>query len=750
MTAVQPGPTTEPADRSPAAAVDVDALVAQTRDGLRDTGRRLYGVTGDEQVPSLLRSLRRGQGVYPLIGLGLLNVAAQFQGYAVIVLGPEISRTLGISKELLAALLSLRILATVTATLPVAALVQRVPRRALLAVGTGLAGAAVTFGTTFVVVPLGLALLLVVDGAMDGSVRALHRPLLMDSYPPGGRVRVLSAYRASEAVGNIVTPLLVGVCTTVLALTWRGTFFALGALGVVLVLLTARLRDPGFGRYDEQVLRQQLREQEPIARGDLTADEVRLGFFEIVRRLMLVPTVRRILAGQAVLGMMLVPFNTYLIFFLDQRWGLGPGGRAVFFAGMPVAAIAALAAFSTRGESLFQRDPGKLLERASVTLGVGVLFLGLAVAAPWFWLMAALFSVAFAAVALSYPMLDTALLSVVPATQRPHAAALAGVSLAAVGGFGGLLLLSSVSQEFGTGGAIVSIAVPGLAAGIVLRTARATVGTDLDRLVDGVVEEEEVAALRRSRTHVPMLSCRGIDFAYGQLQVLFDVDFTVDEGEMVALLGTNGAGKSTLLRVVSGLGLPRTGSVRYRGQDITYVDAERRVRLGITQVPGGKAVFPPLTVVENMRVYGTAHGRSTQAVDAGLEASFAAFPRLAERRNALAGTLSGGEQQMLALSKALILQPRLLLIDELSLGLAPKVVGELLDMVRAINARGTAVVLVEQSVNVALSLVDHAYFMEKGQVRFDGPAKDLLGRGDLLRSVFLQGAVGGLGEGSRS
>jgi len=240
-----------------------------------------------------------------------------------------------------------------------------------------------------------------------------------------------------------------------------------------------------------------------------------------------------------------------------------------------------------------------------------------------------------------------------------------------------------------------------------------------------------------------MLACRHVDFAYDKLQVLFDVDFTVDEGEMVALLGTNGAGKSSLLRVVSGLGLPSRGSVRFRGADITYIDPERRVSLGITQVPGGRAVFGPLTVVENLRVYGYSLGRGNREVDRGIETSFAAFPRLAERRNQPASNLSGGEQQMLGLAKALILQPRLLLIDELSLGLAPKVVGELLETVRHINQAGTAIVLVEQSVNVALSVVNHAYFMEKGEIRFDGKAADLLARGDLLRSVFLEGATRG-------
>jgi ABC-type branched-subunit amino acid transport system ATPase component len=151
-----------------------------------------------------------------------------------------------------------------------------------------------------------------------------------------------------------------------------------------------------------------------------------------------------------------------------------------------------------------------------------------------------------------------------------------------------------------------------------------------------------------------------------------------------------------------------------------------------------------LTVIDNLRVYGHSLGRRRRAMDEGIDATLDAFPALADRRNQLASTLSGGEQQMLALGKAFILRPQLLLIDELSLGLAPKIVGELLEMVRRINQSGTAIVLVEQSVNIALSLVDHAYFMEKGEIRFDGPARDLLERRDLLRSVFLEGATKGM------
>ena len=150
-------------------------------------------------------------------------------------------------------------------------------------------------------------------------------------------------------------------------------------------------------------------------------------------------------------------------------------------------------------------------------------------------------------------------------------------------------------------------------------------------------------------------------------------------------------------------------------------------------------------VVENLRSYGYTMASDRRSVERAIETTFEAFPRLHERRNSLASTLSGGEQQMLGLSKALILTPQLLLIDELSLGLAPVIVSQLLDMVRAINAEGTAVVLVEQSVNIALNLVDHAYFMEKGEIRFDGRAQDLLARDDLLRAVFLEG-VGAAGR----
>ena len=228
-----------------------------------------------------------------------------------------------------------------------------------------------------------------------------------------------------------------------------------------------------------------------------------------------------------------------------------------------------------------------------------------------------------------------------------------------------------------------------------------------------------------------------VEFAYDRLQVLFGTSLAVRDGEILALLGTNGAGKSTLLRVLSGLSVPFAGQVRFLGEDVTGLGAEALAARGLVQVPGGKAVFPDLTVADNLVVGGYLLRGDRAAMRDRTEEVLQLFPRLRERFRNLAGTLSGGEQQQLAVAKALLLRPRLLCIDELSLGLAPVVVEGLLDVVRAVRDAGTSIVIVEQSLNVAAALCDRAVFLEKGAVRFEGSPVDLLERGDLVRSVFL-------------
>jgi branched-chain amino acid transport system ATP-binding protein len=234
----------------------------------------------------------------------------------------------------------------------------------------------------------------------------------------------------------------------------------------------------------------------------------------------------------------------------------------------------------------------------------------------------------------------------------------------------------------------------------------------------------------------PLLDVQDIEFAYGALQVLFGVSITVDKGDRVALLGTNGAGKSTLLKVVSGLESPRRGRVFVDGDDITGASPEERVRRGIVQVAGGRATFPTLSVDENLRIGGYLFRRDRPRLDAAVEEVLDVFPALRPRLAQPAGTLSGGEQQMMALGRALVSRPRLLLIDELSLGLAPVLIATLLEVIERLASEGTTLLLVEQSLNVSLSCADRAYFMEKGAIRFEGRTADLLERDDIARSVF--------------
>jgi ABC-type branched-subunit amino acid transport system ATPase component len=238
-----------------------------------------------------------------------------------------------------------------------------------------------------------------------------------------------------------------------------------------------------------------------------------------------------------------------------------------------------------------------------------------------------------------------------------------------------------------------------------------------------------------------LLCARNIDFSYGPLQVLFDISLDVRRGEALALLGTNGAGKSTLLRVIAGLERPSAGSVTLAGRDITGSRAERLASEGLLLIPGGRSVFADMTVAENLEMQALLIRGQRALVRERTERVLTTFPRLAERLSQPAGRLSGGEQQQLALAKALLLDAEVLCIDELSLGLAPVVVGELLEIVRRLHEEGITLLVVEQSLNIAAQLCERAVFLEKGQVRFEGRTAELLEQDDIARAVFFGGAM---------
>jgi ABC-type branched-subunit amino acid transport system ATPase component len=236
-----------------------------------------------------------------------------------------------------------------------------------------------------------------------------------------------------------------------------------------------------------------------------------------------------------------------------------------------------------------------------------------------------------------------------------------------------------------------------------------------------------------------VLEVRALDVGYGRVQVLFGVDLDVAPGEAVALLGTNGAGKTTLLRAISGLVTPAAGSIRLTGDDLTRVGAEDRVRRGVVQVRGGD-VFPGLSVEENLRAALVALPELRRDAASRIERVYDVFPALASSRRQDAASLSGGEQQMVALGCALLFEPRVLLVDELSLGLAPLVVQRLVDVLEALRAAGQAMVVVEQSLIVAARLAARCVFLEKGTVRFDGAIDELTARDEFARAIFLGGA----------
>jgi branched-chain amino acid transport system ATP-binding protein len=234
-----------------------------------------------------------------------------------------------------------------------------------------------------------------------------------------------------------------------------------------------------------------------------------------------------------------------------------------------------------------------------------------------------------------------------------------------------------------------------------------------------------------------MLRLEKVHASYGSVEVLFGIDIQVADREIVALLGTNGAGKTTILRVISGVLKPTSGEVVFDGDSLVGHRPPDIVKRGIVQMPGGRGVFPGMTVHENLEIAGFLYGKDHKAKDEMIDRVLTYFPVLAQRRRQMAGSMSGGQQQMLTLAKSFVMDPRLLLIDELSLGLAPVIVEDLLEIVRRFNADGVAVVLVDQHVDLALEVASRAYFLERGEIRFSGPSDDLKGRDDLLRSVFL-------------
>ena len=670
-----------------------------------------------------------GRAALPLGLLFVLNLVDELDQVAFGVVAPEIADTFGISESTAITLTTIAGALVITTIVPIGYFADRHSRvrmTALAAVlwtsmsmATGLAG--------FV----GFLPMLVAARFGSGLGRVMNEPvhasLLADYYPPEVHGKVFSLHRMANPLGLM---LVLGAGTLTELVGWQTTFILIALPTIPALLLVGRLTEPARGA--------------SINLGLATAAEElgeRVPMGEAWRRLVAIPTLKRSWVAAFFLGAGVIPITSFFAFFYENEYNLGPGawGRAGVVALFGLGTLIGLEVGGRLSTATIMKgEPEGLALRGGLTLvGVGFSLFAMAIA-PWVGLSVALtFVVGLFAAFQSYNLPLVAAVS--PPRLRSQAFAWFGLWFAG-GAIALAPIIATVGEDHGYRLGIGWLAVSVIVSGLIYMSSRGFVRRDALQALKALQAEAGVRDTRDKGDNA-LLVCNEVEVAYGQVQVLFGVNLVVRPGEIVALLGTNGAGKSTLLGAISGLAEPMGGTIWFDGRDITHADGNQTAAAGIVQVPGGRAIFPTLTVSEHLRAAGWLRRGEAEELRRATDEVWATFPRLRERMDQMAGSLSGGEQQMLALGMAFIATPRLLMIDELSLGLAPTIVDQLLQIVRRIRDQGTAVILVEQSVNVALTVADRCYFMEKGEVRFEGETADLLERGDLVRSVFLEGAA---------
>jgi ABC-type branched-subunit amino acid transport system ATPase component/MFS family permease len=556
-----------------------------------------------------------------------------------------------------------------------------------------------------------------------------HNSLLPDYYDVDVRVKVFSVHRAANNVGRFIAPLLAGgLLVSLLGFSWRAPFVLFAIPTAVLVFLSLRLREPVRGRVERRA-----------AGGDAEAEEIEEAppsFSEAWRTIMAVRTLRRIFLALPFLTASLLGLGSLLSIFYEDVFGVGAGGRALLFAfDEPFEVIGLIVLAPIAQRVLLQRPGFAMRVLGFAAVGIAAM-LAVQALAPTLWVAVPAGYVRAVIGAILTPGIYAVLSLAIPPKVRGLGFT-AGALFAAMGA-PIIPLVGWIGDNWGIRYGILAMLPAFLVGAFIIGSSSGFVEADIKKVRTSALAQAE-ARKARLAGDPKLLLVRDVDVAYGQTQVLFGVDMHVDEGEIIALLGTNGAGKSTLLAAIAGLIEPGAGAIVFDGNDITMADANATAAAGIVYVPGGKGVFPTLTVEENINLAGWLFRKEPEHIKRATEQVLEYFPILRSRWNQKAGNLSGGEQQMLTLGQAFIARPKLLMIDELSLGLAPITVEQLLEIVKTIHAQGTTIILVEQSVNVAMSIAKRAVFMEKGEVRFDGPTDELLNRPDVLRAVFLQG-----------
>jgi len=689
---------------------------------------------GGERVRRWLKRSTGGLIVFPIVVLFTLFFFDEFDTAAFNVLVPDIERAFHLTDAKITTIIILNVSVVLLIGIPVGYYGDRLPRRAFVWMGGIIAGV-----FSFLTGVAGAVALLVLFRFGNGVGRLvngpIHRSLLSDYYRPEDRPAIFSLHQNAPQAAAVIGPVVAGALASLF--NWRVAFMVLIIPIVAVALFSIRLPEPLRGGTDDRQAAEAVQFDRPMP------------FDRAARMLMSVKTLRRQYVAWIFIGAGYLPLLVYLPLFLKRAFHVAPFGRGLFSGAAAAATFVGVQLSKRATMRWLAKDLGDPLKKAGWVLfviGPGLVVYALS-PTLWFALVVGV-SLSFVAGFFYVPFL-TVQTVVSPAKVRSLSYGFSDVFL--IAGVWLLFILTGInhiSDHEGIRAGLVAISPFWLVGGILLWSGARFVKDDASYAMEVLHTAAKLRADRQSAASDLLLVVRDVSVAYDTTQVLFGVNFEVREGELVALLGTNGAGKSTLLKTISGLVHPIGGAVYFDGEDITQFQPEETASIGIIQMPGGKSVFPSLTVRENLELATWLYTGDRAYVEDSLRRVYEIFPILASRSEQQAGNLSGGEQQMLSLGQAFIAKPRLLMIDELSLGLAPVVVQQLLEIVEEIHARGTTIILVEQSVNIALTVAHHAYFMEKGEIRFDGATSELLTRTDILRSVFLEGATSLVGDGS--
>lgn len=710
-------------------------LAEEERRTARDTPVAEPVAAFAQEQMSLRDGLMRG-GARLFVVLALINSLDELETAALSVLAPDIADTFGISDGAIVFLTAAAGAFIVLGAVPMGWLADRFRRGPIVGISS------IVFSAMMVVSAVAPNIFVFFWGRFGGGIAKsnsgpVQQSMLADAYPIGIRGRLQATLGVTQRVAGVLSPLLVGAIAAIAGGTegWRWAFALLGLPVLAVAGFAFFVPEPVRGRWEKQ-----------DTTGEVLIDErpPPISIEAAFARLKAVRTIRTALLALSALGFGIVTLPVLANLYVEDRFGTDALGRGMMSVVPAIVALVTLPFLGRYYDHLFRTDPPRVLVLLGWVLLPSTALVPLQLFAPnvvLFTLLSIPQGVLFFS---ALPMLFALLQAVVPYRIRGLGSSLGSVFIFFFGATGGALASLPLTNAYGPRTTILVTLIPAsVVAGIILIRGARDVPHDL-ALVAAELQEEHDEDLRRlaDPDDVPVVQVRDIEFAYGDVPVLFGVSLEVRPGEVLALLGTNGAGKSTVLRAISGLITPSRGVVRFHGRTITFTAPEQRARMGIVSLTGGDGVFGDLTVRANLEMAAFVYRGEPDGGAARIERALALFPVLAGRDGQRAGSLSGGQQQQLALAMALVHDPELLLIDELSLGLSPAVVAELLEVIERLRANGLPMIIVEQSLNVAAAISDRAIFLEKGQVRFEGTAAELMARGDLARAVFLGGDGG--------